>query len=227
MTYRVRVPAGFVLAAEWLSRMLVYGGALGVAFFAFAQFDAWLYQRAQRGPKPEVRIQENRRVQMPERDETEPRPAPSRTAPVVSTGVERMWSEWTRPDPLALGEIEVPRLGVRAFVREGVDDVTLRRAVGHVPGTALPGSTGNSVLAGHRDSFFAGLRHVERGDTIRVRAKGETVEYVVDFLAVVERDAVSVMRETEGKRITLVTCFPFGYAGPAPRRFVVGARQAP
>jgi hypothetical protein len=39
-----------------------------------------------------------------------------------------------------VGRVEIPRVGVSALVREGDDVKTLRRAVGHIPGTALSGT---------------------------------------------------------------------------------------
>ena len=70
-------------------------------------------------------------------------------------------------DPLVLGRIEIPRIGISAIVREGDDDTTLGLAVGHIPGTARPGERGNMALAGHRDSFFRALRNIRLHDTIR------------------------------------------------------------
>ena len=46
--------------------------------------------------------------------------------------------------------IEIPRVGVSAIVLHGVGNKTLRRGVGHIPGTPLPVQDGNVGLAGHR-----------------------------------------------------------------------------
>ncbi len=53
-----------------------------------------------------------------------------------------------------IGEIQVPRLGLDAMVVEGESLANLRRAVGHISKSALPGEWGNVALAGHRDTFF-------------------------------------------------------------------------
>ena len=76
-----------------------------------------------------------------------------------------------------LGRIEIPRLGVSAVIRAGSDARTLRLAVGHIPGTALPGQTGNIGLAGHRDTFFRRLRHVRADDDIRLVTTGGTFTF--------------------------------------------------
>src|SRR5580704_8010694 len=60
------------------------------------------------------------------------------------------------PDGL-IGRLEVARLGVSVAVVEGTGQRTLRRAAGHIAGTALPGQAGNIGIAGHRDTFFRPL----------------------------------------------------------------------
>jgi sortase A len=124
-----------------------------------------------------------------------------------------------------IGRIELPRLGVRAMVREGVDDGTLRRAVGHIPATALPGEPGNVGLAGHRDTFFRQLRNVHKKDRIAIRTLNGEYDYVVDSLKVVKPSDVQVLASSGDNVLTLVTCYPFNYVGHAPRRYIVRARQ--
>ncbi|MGE5347356.1 MAG: class D sortase [Acidithiobacillales bacterium] len=130
-------------------------------------------------------------------------------------------------DPLVLGRIEIPRIGVSAIVREGDDDTTLAVAVGHIPGTARPGELGNMVLAGHRDSFFRALRHIRLHDTIRIRTAGRRYEYLVDSTEVVRAGDTRVLDPTGDAVLTLVTCYPFEYVGHAPNRFIVRASRPP
>jgi sortase A len=134
-------------------------------------------------------------------------------------------SETPRSGPVVLGRIEIPRAGVSASIREGDDDATLAVAVGHVRGTARPGEPGNVVLAGHRDSFFRGLRRIRRGDGIWIRAPGFLVEYRVDSTEIVGPGETRVLAKTADDRLTLVTCYPFGYVGSAPKRFIVTASR--
>jgi sortase A len=126
-------------------------------------------------------------------------------------------------DPLVLGRIEIPRIGVRAIVREGDDAATLAIAVGHVSGTAKPGERGNMALAGHRDSFFRPLRGIKRLDTIRFVTPKLFYEYIVDSTEVVDPEDTEVLDPTSDTVISLVTCYPFNYVGHAPKRFIVRA----
>ena len=130
-------------------------------------------------------------------------------------------------DPLVLGRIEIPRIGLSAIMREGDDDTTLAVAVGHVPGTARPGELGNMALAGHRDSFFRALRNIKVDDVIHVRTLGRGYEYLVDLTEVVRAEETRVLDPTGDAVLTLVTCYPFGYVGHAPNRFIVRARLSP
>ena len=127
--------------------------------------------------------------------------------------------------PGLIGRIEVPRLNLTAIVREGVDSKTLRRAVGHIPSTALPGMPGNVGMAGHRDTFFRGLRDIKKDDRITVETLHGNYEYLVESIRIVRPNDVSVLKTAGGPSLTLVTCFPFNYVGSAPNRFIVRARQ--
>jgi len=124
-----------------------------------------------------------------------------------------------------LGEIELTRIGVTAMILEGTDDRTLRRAVGHIPGTPLPGQPGNVAIAGHRDTFFRALRNVRRDDEITVTTFDGSNRYRVDSTQVVEPEDTQVLNNSGGDILTLVTCYPFYFVGPAPKRFIVRAQK--
>ncbi len=125
----------------------------------------------------------------------------------------------------AFARIEIPRLGVSAIVEEGTDEKTLARAVGLVDGSARPGELGNMVLAGHRDTFFRPLRKVRVNDRIRMVVPPNTYEYEVTAVRVVEPEETSVLASRGVEELTLVTCYPFRFVGPAPERFIVSAAR--
>jgi LPXTG-site transpeptidase (sortase) family protein len=128
------------------------------------------------------------------------------------------------PTPLELiGRLEIPNLHLTAVVREGADSATLRRAVGHIPGTAMPGGNGNIGLAGHRDTFFRALRNIEQGDIIELQTESRAYRYVVESYGVVQPQDIHVLDSSNEPILTLVTCYPFYYVGSAPERFIVRA----
>ena len=122
-----------------------------------------------------------------------------------------------------IGRISVPRLHLSVMVEEGVDDATLARAAGHIPGTALPGETGNVGIAGHRDTLFVALRDLQPHDAIEFTTHSGHYRYTVESLTIVDPSDITVLRSDGGRTLTLVTCFPFQYVGNAPRRFIVHA----
>jgi sortase A len=150
-----------------------------------------------------------------------PKPAPPTSQPQVAAP----------PGPQSvIGRLEIPRLNLAVMVREGADESTLSRAVGHIPGTALPGNVGNVGLAGHRDTFFRALRNIQADDTIEMQTTAGTYRYVVKSTRIVTPRDVSVLEASGGETLTLVTCYPFYYVGSAPKRFIVHAallRDAP
>jgi sortase A len=127
----------------------------------------------------------------------------------------------------ALGRIEINRLGLTAMIMEGLDDRTLQHAVGHIPGTPLPGQQGNVAIAGHRDTFFRPLRNVRHNDEITLTTLAGSFSYLVDSTQVVAPEDVQVLDNSNGMILTLVTCYPFYFVGPAPKRFIVRAHKIP
>lgn len=124
-----------------------------------------------------------------------------------------------------IGQIKIPRVGVSAIVLHGIGKKTLRRGVGHIPGTPLPAHDGNVGLAGHRDSFFRGLKDIRKDDTIELTTLDGTFEYKVEWTKIVRPEETGVLAEEGSPALTLVTCYPFYYVGSAPKRFIVRAHR--
>lgn len=124
-----------------------------------------------------------------------------------------------------IGEMEIPSLGLDDIFVQGDSPRILRRAVGHVSETALPGEEGNVVLTAHRDTFFRPLRKIRQGDRITLKTNSGDFQYQVESTAIVSASDVQVLQASGGRTLTLITCFPFYYVGSAPDRFIVRARQ--
>ena len=124
-----------------------------------------------------------------------------------------------------LGRIDIPRIGVSVMVLEGDNSRIFRRAAGHVEGTAEPGEPGNAAIAAHRDTFFRPLRKIREDDIIRFTSETQSYAYRVESVKVVGPDDAQVLADSPHPTLTLITCYPFYYVGPAPKRFIVRARQ--
>ena len=116
------------------------------------------------------------------------------------------------------GRLEIPRLKMSVMVMEGYKEKTLRLGAGHIPGTPL-------AIAGHRDSFFRGLKDVKLSDLIRLTTPEETTEYRVVSTKIVGPRDIYVLENLTEDKLVLVTCYPFHYIGPAPKRFIVEAMK--
>lgn len=125
----------------------------------------------------------------------------------------------------AVGRLVIPKADVEVMVLDGTGDATLDRGVGLIEGTARPGEGGNVGIAGHRDSFFRGLRHLSSGDEIELATLSGLTRYRVSEILVVEPEYVQVLDPTPDSSLTLVTCYPFYHIGSAPQRYIVRAEE--
>ena len=123
----------------------------------------------------------------------------------------------------ALGVLRIPRLQLEVPVLEGTDELTLNRGVGRIVGTSRPGEIGNIGIAGHRDGFFRPLKDIREGDLIELVTASGTEVYGVDRLGITSPADVSALRLKSAPSLTLVTCYPFYFVGPAPNRYIVEA----
>jgi sortase A len=184
------------------------------------------------------------RLALREFDETHLIASPEfrRTAATLQTDQEIDFSLWSkgrvaayRDDPVTkngspLAVLRFERVKLRVPVFAGTDEWTLNRGAGWIAGTARPGEAGNIGIAAHRDSFFRVLKDIRSGDTIELISvapaaayAARTATYTVSQVEIVDPDDVSVLQPRREPSLTLVTCYPFYFVGPAPRRFIVHA----
>jgi len=137
-----------------------------------------------------------------------------------------------------LGVIEIPKIGVKKIIVEGVNKDDLRKGPGHYPGTPLPGQPGNAAIAGHRTTYGAPFNRIDElvpGDGIDVFTPQGRFTYQViappdGAWKVIERgdgwfsvrpDQSAVLAATADNRLTLTACHP---KLSAEQRIIVVAR---
>jgi len=197
--WRIFLPARINPVLRWSRNVFLIIGLLALSYVGFALLDARLYQ-AEQARRFERALKETNlaRAESP--------------AIAVSEGSP-------------LGRIEISAVGLTVMVLEGTDEGTLRRAVGHIRGTPLPGQRGNVALAGHRDTFFRGLRKIRVNDEITLTTLSGSYRYRVDSTKVVKPEETEVLEDYGDDILTLVTCYPFNFVGLAPSRFIVRAHR--
>jgi sortase A len=215
-------PTRIALALRWSQYFFFLVGVLAMSYCAtvlldrwpFQAYQTWRFERALKDAQTPART-----IQQPA---SSPLPAQAETgrARAVSFGIEGLAGS-------PLGRIETSSIGLAAMIMEGIDGRTLRHAVGHIPGTPLPGLQGNVAIAGHRDTFFRGLRNIRKDDEITLTTLNGTYRYRVDSTQVVAPEHTEVLDDSGEAILTLVTCYPFYFVGSAPKRFVVRAHRIP
>ena len=186
-------------ALQWAQRALFAGAIVMLGYCGFVLVDTWIFQA-----RESVALEQ--------------------FVPTNNTSTPLTRKNVIREDGL-IGRIEVSRLGVSVVVMKGTTDKTLRHAVGHIDGTALPGEPGNVGIAGHRDTFFRPLRNIHRDDLITLTTSRGEYRYRVLSTKVVSPDSVDVLNSDGNEILTLVTCYPFYFVGSAPSRFIVRAAR--
>lgn len=127
--------------------------------------------------------------------------------------------------PLAV--LRIGRLDIEVPVYNGTNEFVLNRGVGRITGTARIDGPGNLGIAGHRDGFFRGLKDIKAGDVLELQTVHGAKRYRVGSTVIVDPSDVSVLAPTAEPTLTLVTCYPFYFVGPAPKRFIVQATAEP
>jgi LPXTG-site transpeptidase (sortase) family protein len=123
-----------------------------------------------------------------------------------------------------LVRLTIAKIKLDAVIVEGTSRKSLKLGPGHMQDSALPGYSGNSVIVAHRDTFFRHLDELQEGDEIYLRRQGEVYRFEVTGRHVVEPTDLSALRQSPSAQLTLITCYPTHYIGPAPKRLVVVAR---
>ena len=192
---------GWVL--RWTQRALFAGAASTLTYCGFVLVDAWVFQKGETHKLERL---------LTDRQEKIASTASLNNLPPTALGG-------------LVGRIEIQRLGVSVVVIEGTNARTLRRAVGHIPGTALPGQPGNVGISGHRDTFFRPLRNIRQNDIITLTTLLGEYRYRVISTKVVDPHNLAVLDPGGNQILTLITCYPFYFVGSAPDRFVVRAER--
>jgi sortase A len=140
---------------------------------------------------------------------------------------ENRVTPWPWADTWPVARLTARSGEVDLIVLAGGSGRTLAFGPGHLSASAMPGETGNAVIAGHRDTHFRFLENVQRGELIKVESNtGIQSLYKVIEIDIVDSRKGSLVLDTDSAILSLVTCYPFDarYAD-SPLRYIVTARM--
>ncbi|MCP3739278.1 class D sortase [Rossellomorea sp. BNER] len=120
-----------------------------------------------------------------------------------------------------IGMLTIPKLEQSLAIYHGVNEDELEKGVGHYQGSVLPGENDNSVLSGHRDTVFRQLGEVKIGDELVVTTDAGEFTYKVQKIRIVAPDDRTIVVPKPRATLTVSTCYPFRFIGPAPERYVL------
>jgi sortase A len=194
-------------ALKWAQRALFAGATVLLGYTGLVLVDAAIFQHREKSRLENI-LNERRQAGKS-----------ATTAPMESVFA-------VGPDGL-IGRLEIVRLGVSVMVVEGTTSRKLKRAAGHIRGTAMPGQRGNIGISAHRDTFFRPLRNIQANDLVTLTTPDGQYRYRVVSTRVVPPSDVAVLNSDGNEILTLVTCYPFYFVGAAPSRFIVRAERVP
>ncbi|HXR96511.1 MAG TPA: class D sortase [Terriglobales bacterium] len=145
---------------------------------------------------------------------------------------QQQWSVLNRPEGAGAPSRDaglrliIPSIQLDDAVVHGTTYEDLLVAPGLLEGAPLPGGNGNTVIAGHRDTFFRHVSDLHTGAEIVLRSGGRTYDYRVTSRRIVKPTETSVLDSNGHAEVTLVTCYPTYWIGPAPDRLIVQAVAA-
>lgn len=122
-----------------------------------------------------------------------------------------------------MARLLIPRIDLDEVVVHGVEDRQLNAGPGHLPGTPLPGATGNSVVSAHRDRHFRRLGELSIGDTVVTETRYHRTQWVITDQKVVHATRPALF-QTSDATLTLTTCWPLRLVGSAPDRLLLTAK---
>lgn len=135
--------------------------------------------------------------------------------------VDSPWGQMNVGD--LIGNLAIPELEVSIPIYHGASEEELKKGIGHVANSKLPGEDGNIVLSGHRDTVFHRLGELKVGDSLHVENGRQSYHYKIKRIRIVKADDTTVLVPKPKETLTVTTCYPFRFIGSAPERYVLEA----
>lgn len=123
-----------------------------------------------------------------------------------------------------IGVMKYKSLNTSIPILVGTSDVILNSGAGWSNYSAKFGGNGNSMVFGHRDSVFKFLKDINIDDELTIETIDDLYKYEIIRTEIVDPQDIIISKGSGTHYLKLITCYPFGYIGNAPQRFVVTAK---
>lgn len=111
---------------------------------------------------------------------------------------------------------------VNLFFGDG--SVSLRNGVGVFNGSFIPGYGKTTLIAGHNNTYFNGLKTVKEGDIVTINTSYGNYTYSVTATEVrPSTDPSALNLSADHENLVMYTCYPFDELGLTNQRFFVYA----
>lgn len=132
---------------------------------------------------------------------------------------------WPWADTWPVARLQWPQERISLIVLEGAFGSALAFGPGRMENSAMPGTTGISVICGHRDTVFAFLKDVEYGEKFFMQTPdGRRRQFVVTGISIQDARDIRLRVAADQPRLTLVTCYPFNGIVSSALRYLVFAK---
>lgn len=200
----------FMKVKSWLSLIIIGAGMvlLGIGIWQITSMNI----KTKDALAEAKQIVKEKKVQRPSKDDNPIKDnAPVKTSKDTSSST--------------LGILEIPRIKKEFPIVEGTDPDNLEKGVGHFKGSSMPAENGQIVLSGHRDTVFRRLGELKIGDQVIIKVSKGKYSYQITRTKIVEANDKSIITlQKQHEELILTTCYPFGYIGNAPQRYIVYAK---
>lgn len=124
----------------------------------------------------------------------------------------------------AAGMLVIDKIEANLPIVEGTSEDDLKKGIGHYEGTSYPLEDDQIMLSGHRDTVFKRIGELEIGDILTVQMPYGEFEYEIVSTKIVDANDRTIIVPHDEEVLTVSTCYPFGYIGHAPDRYIIDAK---
>lgn len=141
-----------------------------------------------------------------------------------SLNTQQNTKPWDWADTWPVAKLETPA-GDNLYVLHGTSGEALAFGPGLMNESVTPGQRGTVAIAGHRDSHFEFLQHVNTGDEFTLQQRdGTQITYRVQRAEVIDSRQQQVQFQYAHDELKLISCYPFNaLASRGPLRYVLTA----